>query len=83
MVARARKTPDTESPLISFNDAAAYLQLNPTTLRQRKAETEELTHVRLGRRVFLIRSEVLTLVDRKIAEAQAENRRLQALLRGR
>lgn len=83
MVARARKKPDTESRLISFNDAAAYLQLNPTTLRQRKAETEELTHVRLGRRVFLIRSEVLALVDRKIAEAQAENRRLQALLRGR
>ena len=83
MVARARKTPDIESRLISFNDAASYLQLNPTTLRQRKAGTEELTHVRLGRRVFLIRSEVLALVDRKIAEAQAENRRLQALLRVR
>lgn len=73
----------TISKLISFEEAAELLGgINSSTIRQRKGGTEGLTHVRgFGRRVFLIRSEVLALVDRKIAQAEADNRALQRFLR--
>lgn len=66
-----------ESPLISFEDASVLLGgLHPNTIRQRKGGTEMLTHVPgFGRRVFLVRAEVMELLDRKIAEAQAKERK--------
>jgi hypothetical protein len=66
----------TDSRLISFEEAAELMGgLHPNTIRQRKGGTDSLTHVPgFGRRVFLIRSEVLELVDRKIAQAQADER---------
>lgn len=66
-----------ESPLISFEDAAALLGgMHPNTIRQRKAGTELLTHVPgFGRRVFLVRTEVMELLERKIAQAQASERK--------
>lgn len=69
--------------LISFEDASALLGgLHPNTIRQRKGGTEQLTHVPgFGRRVFLIRSQVLELVDRKIALAEAEDRKRRKSLR--
>jgi hypothetical protein len=70
-----------QSPLISFEQAAEILPLHHTTFRQRKAGTEELTHVRLGRRVFLVRTEVEALAHKKIKIARAENEHRKALLR--
>jgi hypothetical protein len=63
-----------ESPLISFEEAGQILGgLHPNTIRQRKAGTDNLTHVSgFGRRIFLLRSEVVELVNEKIAQAQAE-----------
>ena len=65
-----------ESPLISFDEAGQILGgLHPNTIRQRKAGTDKLTHVLgFGRRIFLIRSEVMELLKLKIDQAQASER---------
>ncbi len=65
-----------ESPLISFEEAGQILGgLHPNTIRQRKAGTDKLTHVSgFGRRIFLIRSEVMELLKLKIDQAQAAER---------
>jgi hypothetical protein len=74
-----------ESRLISFEEASQLLGgedgLHPNTIRQRKGGTENLTHVPgFGRRQFLIREEVLELVEEKIKEAiAAEHRRREIL----
>lgn len=66
------------SRLISFKDAAALAGgLHPNTFRQRKAGTDHFTHVPIGRRVMLIRSEVETWIEQKIAAAEANERRRQ------
>lgn len=70
-----------QSPLISFEEASRILPLHHTTFRQRKAGTDELTHVRLGRRVFLVRSEVEALAQKTIKSARAENEHRKTLLR--
>ena len=63
--------------LISFDDAAALLGgIHPNSIRQRKAGTEDLTHVPgFGRRVFLVRSEVEELITKKIEQAKAKHRK--------
>lgn len=73
----------TESLLISFEEAGRLLGgLHPNTLRQRKAGTENLTHVTgFGRRVMLLREEVNALVDLKIAQAHANERDRRKILR--
>lgn len=64
------------SRLISFEEAGEMFGgLHPNTLRQRKAGTQDLTHVPVGRRLFLIRAEVEELIDLKIKQAQASERR--------
>jgi hypothetical protein len=70
-----------KSPLISFEQAAEILPLHHTTFRQRKAGTADLTHVRLGRRVFLVRSEVEALAHKLIKSAKTENEHRKTLLR--
>jgi hypothetical protein len=72
-----------ESLLISFEEAGRLLGgLHPNTLRQRKAGTENLTHViGFGRRIMLLREEVNALIDSKIAQAQAIERDRQKILR--
>jgi len=72
-----------ESLLIGFEEAGRILGgLHPNTLRQRKAGTENLTHITgFGRRVMLLREEVDALVDSKIAKAQAIERDRRKILR--
>lgn len=68
--------------LISFERAAEILNLHHTTIRQRKAGTGELTHVRgLGRRVSLIESEVLALAQKTIEESKNSEQERKSLLR--
>lgn len=69
------------SPLVSFEEAGLFLRLHHTTLRQRKAGTDQLTHVRQGRRVFLVRTEVEALARQVIKSAQSENEHRKTLLR--
>lgn len=65
-----------ESRLISFKDAGVLAGgLHPNTFRQRKAGTEHFTHVPMGRRVMLIRSEVEEWIEKKINQAKANERR--------
>ena len=67
--------------LISFQEASTLLGgLHVNTIRERKGGTGALTHVRFGRRVFLIRVEVLALVEMKISKAQAIEQQRQELL---
>lgn len=67
-----------ESPLMSFEEASGLLLVHANTIRQRKGGTELLTHVPgFGRRVFLVRSEVMELIDRKIEAAKALERKRQ------
>lgn len=72
-----------DSRLISFDEAAELMGgLHPNTIRQRKGGTGSLTHVSgFGRRVFLVRAEVMELVDRKIAQAHANERSRRKNLR--
>lgn len=70
-----------ESPLISFEEGGRLLGgLHANTLRQRKAGTAFLTHVPMGRRVMLIRAEVEDLIERKISQAQADERKRRKTL---
>lgn len=81
MAGSSSKNRLTEPRLISFSEAAEILKLHPSSIRQRKAGTEGLTHVRgLGRRVHLIESEVLALRQRVVDESLARDRRLKSLL---
>ena len=68
-----------DSRLISFNEASEILGgMTASAIRQRKAGTENLTHVPgLGRRIFLIRAEVEALVEQLIETAQAKERERQ------
>jgi hypothetical protein len=72
-----------ESLLISFEEAGRLLGgLHANTLRQRKAGTENLTHVSgFGRRVMLLREEVSALVELRIAQAHAGERDRRKMLR--
>ena len=72
-----------DSRLLSFEEAGRLLGgLHPNTLRQRKAGTESLTHVTgFGRRVMLIREEVNSLIEWKLAQAQAAERDRRNVLR--
>jgi hypothetical protein len=72
-----------ESLLISFEEAAQLLGgLHTSTLRERKAGTENLTHVRgFGRRVMLLREEVNALLELKISQAHAAERDRRKILR--
>lgn len=66
----------TESRLISVQEAARLAGgLHPNTFRQRKAGTENFTHVPIGRRVMLIRSEFDEWLDARINAALAEERK--------
>lgn len=49
--------------------------LHPNTFRQRKAGTDGLTHVPIGRRVMLIREEFEEWLETRIAQAQANERK--------
>lgn len=69
------------SPYMSFQEAALVLQLHHTTIRQRKADTEMLTHVNQGRRKFLIRAEVEALVQANIKRAVVQDKERKTLLR--
>lgn len=69
------------SPYMTFQEAALVLNLHHTTIRQRKADTEMLTHVNQGRRKFLIRSEVEALVNRNIRQALEQDKERKTLLR--
>lgn len=84
MNTRAKTKPlqEIDIRLMSFEDAGRVLGgLHANTIRQRKGGTEDLTHVPgFGRRVFLVRVEVMELADRMIAQARAgERKRRQGL----
>ena len=49
--------------------------ISAATFRQRKAGTENLTHVPIGSRVMLIREEFEEWLEREIAKAQADHRK--------
>lgn len=73
---------ETKSKLISFEEAASVLRLHHTTIRQRKAGTENLTHVRgLGRRVHLISDEVEALAAKVINDSIQHDQERKTLLR--
>lgn len=70
-----------ESRFVSFQEGALMLNLHHTTVRQRKAGTEMLTHVPQGRRKFLIRAEVEALIQNKINRAVEQDKERKTLLR--
>lgn len=71
-----------ESPLISFEDASELLGgLHHTTIRKRKAGTEMLTHVPMGRRKMLVRAEVEELAYKAIKAAVEQDQERKTLLK--
>jgi hypothetical protein len=71
----------TKSLYLSFEEAALMLKLHHTTIRQRKAGTEMLTHVPQGRRRFLLRIEVEALQQTAIKLAKEQDQERKTLLR--
>lgn len=70
-----------EVRLISVQEAARIAGgLHPNTFRQRKAGTENFTHVPIGRRVMLIRSEFEEWLESRINSALAEERKRRKTL---
>jgi hypothetical protein len=59
--------------LIPLVKAAGMLGLDPSTLRQRKAGTGSLTVVLQGRKLFLVRSEVVAHRRKLIEDARRRN----------
>lgn len=59
---------------MTFAEASAMLCLDHTTIRKRQAGTDSFTHVRMGRRVLLVRSEVERLLTEQIEKARALQR---------
>lgn len=72
---------ETQSRLISMKDAAALAGgLHPNTFRNRKAGTENFTHVPIGRRVMLLRAEFDEWLESRINAALAEERKRRKTL---
>ena len=70
-----------EPILISVQEAARIAGgLHPNTFRQRKAGTETITHVPIGRRVMLIRSEFEEWLQSRINSAMADERKRRKTL---
>ncbi len=61
---------DDSETLISLAKAAGMLGLDPSTIRKRKAGTEILTIVPQGRKLFLVRSEVVAYRRKLIEDAR-------------
>lgn len=71
-----------EPILISVQEAARIAGgLHPNTFRQRKAGTDNFTHVPIGRRVMLIRAEFEEWLQSRIEQAQAEERKRRKTFR--
>jgi hypothetical protein len=60
---------DMES-LIPLREAAGMLGLDPSTIRKRAAGTDHLTLVPQGRKLFLVRGEVIAHRQRMIENAR-------------
>ena len=56
--------------LISLAKAAEMLGLDPSTIRKRKADTASLTLIPQGKKLFLIRGEVIAHRTKKIQDAR-------------
>jgi hypothetical protein len=70
-----------ESPLISFQEAGRLAGgMHPNTFRQRKAGTENFTHVPIGRRVMLLRDEFEEWLQSRINAAKADERKRRKTL---
>lgn len=61
---------DDSETLISLAKAAGMLGLDSSTIRKRKAGTELLTIVQQGRKLFLVRSEVVAYRRKLIEDAR-------------
>lgn len=59
--------PDDLIPLVA---GARMLGLDPSTIRKRKGDTEDLTIVPQGRNLFLIRGEIIAHRRKKIDDAR-------------
>jgi excisionase family DNA binding protein len=55
--------------LLDVEEAAAFLHIKPATVRSWILK-KRVTFVRLGRRVFLRRSDLVDLVDRAVVPAE-------------
>ncbi len=68
---QTRHTIDTDiDRLIPLREAAGMLGLDPSTIRKRAAGTEQLTLVPQGRKLFLVRGEVIAHRQRMIENAR-------------
>jgi len=56
--------------LISLRKAASMLGLDPSTIRKRAAGTDQLTIIAQGRKLFLVRGEVIAYRRKLIEDAR-------------
>jgi excisionase family DNA binding protein len=59
-------------PFITIKEAALMLGLHPDTVHHRRAGTQKLTRVRLGRSVKMLRKEVDAHIQNQIKASQRE-----------
>lgn len=65
--------------LIPLRVAAEMLGLDPSTIRKRAAGTDELTLIPQGRKLFLVRREVVAYRSRLIDDARRRTDALQLI----
>lgn len=75
MSANLKLAPRSDDPmdLIPLADGASMLGLDSSTIRKRMAGTENLTIIRQGRNLFVIRSEVVAHRGKLIEDARRRN----------
>lgn len=59
--------------LISLREAAEMLGLDSSTIRKRSAGTASLTIIRQGRKLFLVRGEIIAYRRKLIDDARLQN----------
>ena len=59
--------------LVPLNVGAAKLGLDASTIRKRKAGTENLTLIRQGRNLYMVLGEVIAHRAKKIEDARRKN----------
>ncbi len=62
-----------ESDLLTVLETASLLRLRPSTIRKWLLE-KKLSYVKLGRRVFLRRADLQTLLEESIVPATGRNK---------
>lgn len=79
MIANLKQVETDLDDLIPLSVAAERLGLDPSTIRKRKADTQNLTIVRQGKNLFCVRGEIIAHRAKKIEDARRKTNPLRLI----